>query len=66
MIIWKDIKGYEGYYKISDNGQVKSLINDIILKPHINYGYHSVTLKGKKVFIHKLVVENFILNYENL
>ena len=25
MEIWKDIKGYEGYYQISNLGKVKSL-----------------------------------------
>lgn len=41
--IWKDIKGYEGYYQISNFGRVKSLerkdcrgntIYERILKPH--------------------------------
>ncbi|MGA4517216.1 NUMOD4 domain-containing protein [Solibacillus silvestris] len=25
QVIWKDIKGYEGYYQVSSHGQVKSL-----------------------------------------
>lgn len=25
MIIWKDIKNYEGYYQVSNDGRVKSL-----------------------------------------
>ena len=27
-MIWKDIKGYEGRYQVSDTGLVKSLGND--------------------------------------
>lgn len=28
--IWKDIKGYEGYYQVNQNGQVKSLARIIV------------------------------------
>jgi hypothetical protein len=56
--IWKDIKGYEGYYQISNLGRVKSLaktifcknnrnkkVAEIILKPSISAnGYPGVTL----------------------
>ncbi len=31
--LWKDIKGYEGLYKISNLGNVKSLYKNKILKP---------------------------------
>ncbi len=59
MEIWKDIKGYEGYYQISDSGRVKSLkrkakhssgngyrtVNEIILKSIIDAsGYVKVNL----------------------
>ena len=30
--IWKDIKGYEGYYMISNLGRVKSLERDVYRK----------------------------------
>lgn len=31
--IWKDIPGYEGHYKISNKGSVKSIKkNDILMK----------------------------------
>lgn len=34
MEIWKDIKGYEGLYQVSNLGRVKSLKNrEKILKP---------------------------------
>ena len=39
--IWKDIKGYEGYYKVSNLGRVKSLDRTIEYKNGIEY-----TLKG--------------------
>nr|WP_302597842.1 NUMOD4 motif-containing HNH endonuclease [uncultured Cellulosilyticum sp.] len=69
--MWIDIKGYEGLYKISDSGQVKSLKNhgrrkkDRILKFDIsNNGYLRVTLsknnKQKRFLVHRLVYENFI------
>ena len=29
---WKNVKGYEGYYQVSNTGLVKSLDREIILK----------------------------------
>lgn len=74
--IWKDIKGYEGYYQISNFGRVKSLPRIIksknffktkekILKNQENSrGYFRVELKvngkNQKFFIHRLVAEHFI------
>lgn len=69
MEIWKDIKGYEGRYQISNEGRVKSLIGskEKILKPGLNFhGYEKVTLsKGNKVkahLVHRLVAQAFIPN----
>lgn len=59
MKIWEDIKGFEGYYQISNNGEIKSLsrtrlgrgnkpiiLKEKILKPQIiNSGYLKITLK---------------------
>lgn len=56
--MWKDIKGFEGYYQISDQGQVKSLerqitdsvghiyiVRERIIKPwKAGRGYFAVTL----------------------
>lgn len=78
--IWKEIKEYEGIYKISNFGRVKSLPrkttnqhgkNEIILKPSKNTsGYLQVNLnkngKDKNVLVHKLVAETFINNTNNL
>lgn len=73
--IWKDIKDFEGIYKISNKGRIKSLKrkhvkNNKILKPLVDKdGYYMVTLKNngqnstKK--IHRLVAENFIKKETN-
>ena len=69
--IWKDIKGYEGYYQISSEGQVKSLIsNKILIGDTNNLGYKRVVLYTpikKRFFIHRLVALHFCEGYaENL
>jgi hypothetical protein len=48
--IWKDVIGYEGLYKISNLGIVKSLHNkEKILKPFLNeFGYFVVDLYKEK------------------
>ena len=74
--IFKDIKGYEGLYQVSNLGNVKSLGNDKakkerILKTGKNiWGYLYVILrknkKGKITYIHRLVANTFIPNVDNL
>lgn len=70
--IWKDIKGFEGRYQISNLGNVKSLnygnhgyAKNLVPKIN-NQGYKWVELvsaKGKKCFlIHRLVAKAFIDN----
>lgn len=78
MEIWKDIKGYEGLYKISSLGRVKSLARmmknrkceEIIKVPALtNKGYYRLPLckygETKYFYIHRLVAEAFIPNPEN-
>ena len=71
---WKDIKGYEGLYQVSNLGNVKSLkrntTHERILKQRKNRdGYLYVNLckegKTKTKKIHRLVAEHFISNDEN-
>ena len=74
---WRDIKGYEGKYQISDLGRIKSLNyrgntnQEHILKlKEARNGYNQVQLykNGKGVFylIHRLVAQAFIPNPDNL
>jgi hypothetical protein len=76
---WKDVKGYEGLYQVSNLGRIKSL-------SHINYlgrlrqkcilgnrlsdrGYHTAVLynngKPKSFRVHRLVANAFIDNSNN-
>lgn len=73
--IWKDIKGYEGLYQVSNIGRVKSLNynhtkKEKILKPikdKKNYLYINLykNVKIKHIKIHRLVAEAFIPNPNN-
>ena len=71
--IWKDKKGYEGHYQVSNWGRVKSIKfgKEKILKLIKDKdGYLQVTLcknNIKKVYkVHRLVAEAFIDNTDNL
>jgi hypothetical protein len=64
---WKDIKGFEGHYKISNCGNVMSVKRQKpqILKYRVNaFGYHHVSLllnrKAKEKLVHRLVAEHFV------
>lgn len=77
--IWKDIKGYEGLYKISNFGNIisfhKGKITILNLKKRINksrgnkFGYYRCSLykdgNTKNFYVHKLVALSFIPNPEN-
>ena len=72
--IWKDIKGYEGLYQVSNLGRVKSVDRtdgigrhkkEKVLKPSVGHnGYYFVRLYNNGVYanlrINRLVAEEFI------
>lgn len=64
---WKEIQGYEGLYKISDNGRVFSVTSNKPRKLCMNeIGYHIVVLyknnKPKTVRVARLVALHFVDN----
>lgn len=65
MEIWKDIKGYEGLYQVSNLGRVRRQSKLLHLNTN-TYGYKHVTLsKGnaqKTALVHRLVASAFIEN----
>ena len=68
--IWKNIKGYEDLYQVSNLGRIKSTKTKTIRKATKNKnGYLYVDLwgKGKRVkkTIHRLVAETFLDNKNN-
>ena len=81
MTMWKDIKGFEGLYQVSDDGQVKSVgrykpnhtkmqyIPESIKAQRTSRGYHVIDLykdnKAKTAYVHRLVAEAFIPNSSN-
>ena len=67
--IWKNIKGYEGLYQVSNLGNIKN--NQIIKKTYKRKdGYLNVQLskngKVKTFLVHQLVAKSFIDNIDNL
>lgn len=76
--IWRDIKGFEGLYQVSNMGRVKSFRKskklcepeEYILKNYsANNGYLQVYLYGHKKrkapLVHRLVAEAFVPNPNN-
>ena len=61
---WKDIKGYEGIYKCSDNGDVLNVKRNTLVKPYVNRGHYCVGLcvnyNNKRFILHRLVYETFV------
>ena len=64
--IWKDIKGFEGLYQVSNLGRVKSFygLKEKILKPKLTRnGYYAVCLHKNSIrkfyLVHRLAYEAF-------
>jgi len=72
--MWKDIKGWEGFYEVSDSGDVRNKLTQHIISQESNTaGYYRVRLYNKnhnpsvqRFFVHRLVAEAFIPNVNNL
>jgi len=75
--IWKDIKGFEGRYQVSNLGRVRSLDwprhkgRVLVLKIGKKWGYYRVNLQNsdgyiKSITVHRLVAMAFIPNPDNL
>lgn len=72
MEIWKDIKGYEGLYKVSNLGRIKSFKTSktkVLTNQPDSRGYLQIGLikdkKRKNFKVHRLVAEAFIENKFN-
>lgn len=68
--IWKDVVGYEGFYKVSNFGKIAHIPEMRVLKPAKNKaGYLTVNLwknnKGTTKSVHKIVAISFIENSKN-
>tara|TARA_R110000822_G_C15062977_1_gene467672 strand:- start:90 stop:587 length:498 start_codon:yes stop_codon:yes gene_type:complete len=73
--IWKNVLGYEGIYKVSNLGKVKSIqkwrgTSTRILKDRFNKkGYNTVVLykdkKSKQITVHQLVAMSFLNHKPN-
>lgn len=74
--VWENVRGYNGDYKVSNFGNVKSLKHwngngDILLKQHLSKKGYKIVFLSKGSFVktstvHRLVAEAFIDNPNNL
>jgi hypothetical protein len=68
--IWKDVPGFEGYYQVSNLGNIFSLINNRKMKITINKRGYCQTMfcgnvKKKNIRVHIIVAKAFIPNTKN-
>lgn len=70
--IWKDVVGFEGRYKVSDDGKVYSVLANRIIKTCVsNKGYELACLRKadgtrKQYTVHRIVASAFIPNKHSL
>lgn len=72
--MWKDIKGWEQYYEVDENGNVRNKITKKVINGDTNSaGYQRVCLQNKnnipnrqRFFRHRLVAKTFLENPYNL
>lgn len=66
---WEAVKGYNGNYLISKQGDVYSVRNNKLIKPFVSAAYKQVELnlngKATKHLIHRLVAQAYIPNPNN-
>jgi len=70
-IFLADVKGYEGLYGVTDDGNVYSFVRDRFLKSNKQFGYPMVALSKKDDGsilhrVHRLMAEAYIPNPKNL
>ena len=72
--VWKDIPNYEGLYKASNLGRIKSLNfngtgKERIMRPRTGNRYYMIALwkngKRKDLLLHRVIAKTFIENKEN-
>jgi len=71
---WRDCKNYEGLYQVSNFGRVRKInkfgVYELKEQQQISGGYCTVQItrnnKNKTLFVHRLVAEAFLPNFNNL
>lgn len=59
--VWKPIRNFDGY-EVSSHGRVRSIHTGKIIKSSCNRRYHYVTIKKKRIGVHRLVAMAFLPN----
>lgn len=63
---WKEIKGYEGLYEVSTEGNIRSIKTGKIRKPRKSFGYLRINLCKNNIvkyhLVHTLVAKTFLPN----